>query len=120
MVLITIVAAIPAYRRIGQEVLTFATNLNSEIKINDSQSGFRAFSKNTFETFKFNNTGMGIESEMIADAAGAGFRIKEVPITCRYDVDGSTFNPVKHGLGDGIEMNNNHEVTVFRPYPDVK
>ena len=99
MVLITIVAAIPAYRRIGQEVLTFATNLNSEIKINDSQSGFRAFSKNTFETFKFNNTGMGIESEMIADAAGAGFRIKEVPITCRYDVDGSTFNPVRHGLG---------------------
>ena len=90
---------VPAYRRIGQEVLTFATNLNSEININDSQSGFRAFSKNTFEAFKFNNTGMGIESEMIADAAGAGFRIKEVLITCRYDVDGSTFNPVAHGLG---------------------
>ena len=42
---------------------------------------------------------MGIESEMIAEAAGAGLRIKEVPITCRYDVDGSTLNPVKHGLG---------------------
>ena len=90
---------VPAYRRIGQEVLTFATNLNSEIKINDSQSGFRAFSKNTFEAFKFNNTGMGIESEMIADAAGAGFRIKEVPITCRYDVDGFTLITVKHGFG---------------------
>ena len=90
---------VPAYRRIGQEVLTFATNLNSEIKINDSQSGFRAFSKNTFEAFKFNNTGMGIESEMISDAASAGHQIKEVPITCRYDVDGSTFNPVAHGLG---------------------
>ena len=90
---------VPAYRRIGQEVLTFATNLSSDIKINDSQSGFRAFSNNTFEAFKFNNTGMGIESEMIADAANAGLRIKDVPITCRYDVDGSTLNPVKHGLG---------------------
>jgi len=90
---------VPAYRRIGQEVLTFATNLNSNVKINDSQSGFRAFASNTFDTFKFNNTGMGIESEMIADATGAGFRIKEVSITCRYDVDGSTFNPIVHGLG---------------------
>ena len=70
---------VPAYRRIGQEVLTFATNLNSDININDSQSGFRAFASNTFGAFKFNNTGMGIESEMIADAAGAGFRHSILP-----------------------------------------
>ena len=38
----------------------------------------------------------------------------------RWGDGSSTFNPVAHGLGDGIEMNNNHEVTVFRPYPDVK
>lgn len=89
---------VPKYRRLGQEVLTFATNMTADVKMNDSQSGFRAFSKETFGVFKFNNTGMGVESEMIHDATAAGFKITEVPITCRYDVEGSTFNPVKHGL----------------------
>jgi len=91
---------VPRYRRIGQEILTFATNMTAEFKtkVNDSQSGFRAFANNTFGTFTFNNSGMGIESEMLADAIDAGLRIKEVPISCRYDVKGSTFNPFRHGL----------------------
>jgi glycosyltransferase involved in cell wall biosynthesis len=89
---------VPKYRRAGQEILTLATNMTSNIKLTDSQSGFRAFSKETFGAFKFKNAGMGVESEMIADAVAAGFKITEVPITCRYDVDGSTFNPVKHGM----------------------
>ncbi len=41
---------------------------------------------------------MGIESEMLADAGKAGLRIKEVEIGVRYDVDGSTINPIQHGL----------------------
>lgn len=89
---------VPKYRRVGQEVLTFATNMTCDVRLNDSQSGFRAFSKETFGVFKFNNNGMGVESEMISDASSAGFNIVEVPITCRYDVEGSTFNPVKHGM----------------------
>lgn len=91
---------VPKYRRLGQEILTFATNMTADfkVKVNDSQSGFRAFSKDTFAIFSFNNKGMGIESEMLANATEAGMRIKEVPITCRYDIEGSTFNPVKHGL----------------------
>jgi hypothetical protein len=35
---------------------------------------------------------------MLADAADAGLRIKEVEIGVRYDVDGSSENPVSHGL----------------------
>lgn len=41
---------------------------------------------------------MAIESEMLADAGRYGLRVKEMPIGVRYDVDGSTENPVKHGL----------------------
>ena len=89
---------VPKYRRVGQEVLTFATNITCDVKLNDSQSGFRAFSKKTFGVFKFSDEGMGVESEMISDAAAAGFKIVEVPISCRYDVDGSSINPVKHGF----------------------
>ena len=34
---------IPAYRRVGQGILTIATNMGSAVKITDSQSGYRAF-----------------------------------------------------------------------------
>lgn len=92
--------SVPKYRRLGQEILTLATNMTADFKtkVNDSQSGFRAFASNTFATFSFTNNGMGIESEMLANATGAGLRIREVPITCRYDVAGSTFNPFRHGF----------------------
>ena len=89
---------VPFYRRFGQEALTLATNLASGIRVSDTQSGFRAFTKKGFDSFRFNNQGMAIESEMIVDAALAGLRIKEVPIDVRYDVNGSTYHPLKHGV----------------------
>ena len=89
----------PSYRRIGQTILDKATNLNSGLNITDSQSGFRAFARHTIPIFRFNNDDFSIESEMLVDAANAGLNIKEVEIGVRYDVDGSTKNPVSHGLG---------------------
>ncbi len=58
----------PSYRRIGQTVLNKATNLNSGVKVTDTQSGFRAFAGSTKNLFRFNSSGMAIESEMLADA----------------------------------------------------
>ena len=89
----------PAYRRVGQQVLDNATNISAGIKVTDSQSGFRAFSPAACKVFRFYDTGFGIESEMLVDVAEAGLKIVEVPITVRYDVDGSTKNPVTHGVG---------------------
>ena len=88
----------PVYRRVGQTILDRFTNINSGIKITDSQSGFRAFAASTIDIFRFNAQGMAIESEMLADAGKAGIRIKEVEIGIRYDVGCSTVNPVQHGL----------------------
>ncbi|KKH59381.1 dolichyl-phosphate mannose synthase [Methanosarcina mazei] len=89
----------PIYRRFGQTILDTATKMNSGLKITDSQSGFRAFSASTKNVFRFNARGMAIESEMLADAGRSGLRITEVEIGVRYDVDGSTMSPIKHGLG---------------------
>lgn len=89
----------PSYRRVGQTVLDKATNLGSGLDITDSQSGFRAFARHTIPAFRFSCVDFGIESEMLMDAANAGLRIKEVEINVRYDVDGSTKNPVSHGVG---------------------
>jgi len=89
----------PVYRRVGQTILDTATNMNSGLRITDSQSGFRAFAASTKNIFRFKAQGMAIESEMLADAGRSGLRIKEVEIGVRYDVDGSTMSPIKHGLG---------------------
>lgn len=89
---------VPKYRRIGQEFLTFLTNAVSRQKLTDSQNGFRAFSKDTFNCFSFLQKGMGIESEMLIEAINSNFRIKEIQINVRYDVAGSTLNPFVHGL----------------------
>jgi glycosyltransferase involved in cell wall biosynthesis len=88
----------PAYRRVGQKVLDKATNLGSGLSITDNKSGFRAFAGHTVDVFKFRNTGFGIETEMLVDAAKAGLWIVEVEIGVRYDVDCSTDHPESHGV----------------------
>jgi glycosyltransferase involved in cell wall biosynthesis len=103
----------PFYRRIGQNVLDKATNLNSGLHITDTQSGFRAFSANILNAFKFGQSGFGIESEMLADAAKAGLRVKEMEIGVRYDVDCSTQNPVSHGLRVLVKVL--HDMELNRP-----
>ncbi len=88
----------PFYRRIGQSVLDKATNLNSGLRITDTQSGFRAFARHAIPAFRFRHNGMAVESEMLMDAANAKLKIKEVEVHARYDVDCSTESPVNHGL----------------------
>jgi len=46
--------------------------LDSGINITDSQSGFRAFAGDTREAFRFKQTGLAIESEMLVDAVNTG------------------------------------------------
>ncbi|HMB44848.1 MAG TPA: glycosyltransferase family 2 protein [Candidatus Methanoperedens sp.] len=103
----------PFYRRIGQNILDKATNLNAGLQISDTQSGFRAFAWHTLPAFRFKSKGLAIESEMLMDAANAGFRIKEVSISARYDVDCSSENPIKHGLG--VLANVIHDMELNRP-----
>lgn len=103
----------PFYRRIGQIVLDKVTNMNSGLAITDTQSGFRAFAAHIVPVFKFRRSGFGIESEMLADAAKAGLRIKEVEIGVRYDVDCSTENPVSHGIKVLVKVL--HDMELNRP-----
>ena len=54
--------------------------MNSGSTITDTQSGFRAFAGDVIPSFRFSQKGFGIKSEMLADAAKAGLRVKEVEI----------------------------------------
>jgi len=89
---------IPRYRKVGQGVLTTATNFGNGVKVTDSQSGFRCMTKKAALSIELTEQGMGIESEMVRDAVKLGLKIKEIPISCKYEgLDTSTLEPGKHG-----------------------
>lgn len=89
----------PAYRRLGIKVITAASNLSSDLDIQDTQSGFRAFSKLAIERLRFDSEGMELSLEMLEDAHEKKLRITEVPTVIRYDVPkGSNFTALSHGF----------------------
>ena len=90
---------IPAYRQIGQKVISYFTRILSRSKLSDTESGFRAFSRQAIAVLEPKEKGMAISAETISEATAKGLRITEVPISAIYTKDGSTLNPVKHGFG---------------------
>jgi glycosyltransferase involved in cell wall biosynthesis len=89
---------IPVYRRIGQKILLYSTHLLSGKKLSDTESGFRAFSKKAINVLELKENGMAVSAETIAEAEEKGLKITEVPISITYTKDGSTLNPVAHGM----------------------
>jgi len=89
---------IPAYRRTGQKVLDKITNNFANTNLTDTQSGFRAFSKNAIEKLSFKQDSLDIESGMLMEATELGMRIKEFPISVRYDVGTQSQHPAVQGF----------------------
>jgi glycosyltransferase involved in cell wall biosynthesis len=90
---------IASYRRLGQKVLTRMTKVASGQRLSDTESGFRAYSRKAIATLELKETGMAVSAEIISAATAGGLVIAEVPVSVSYTGDGSTLNPVKHGLG---------------------
>ncbi len=79
-------STIPGYRTIGQRILTLVTNFGSGVKLSDTQSGFKAFSRRAIETLSFQHKGVGdVESEMQFLIKENDLSVMEVPITVNYD-----------------------------------
>jgi len=88
----------PRYRRIGRKVLLHSARLASKANISDSESGFRALSPKAINDLELKANGFAVESEMITLAADKNLKITEVPISNIYTKDGSTLNPIRHGI----------------------
>ncbi|MBG98063.1 glycosyl transferase [bacterium] len=88
---------VPNYRRVGIKVITKITNASIKEKLTDSQSGFRAYSKQVVDELNPSELGMGISTEILIKASSKNFKISEVPIKILYEGDTSTQNPVTHG-----------------------
>jgi len=88
---------VPQYRKVGIKVITKITNASIKEKLTDSQSGFRAYSKNVVDELNPSELGMGISTEILIKASSKNFKITEVPIRILYSGDTSTHNPISHG-----------------------
>lgn len=89
---------IPTYRKAGIKTITSFANTATDIKVTDSQSGFRAYNKKVLEDIIPSEYGMSVSTEILIKSSKKGFRVKEVPITVLYEGDTSTHHPLSHGI----------------------
>ena len=88
----------PGYRQRGIKIITSAANYGTDLKVSDSQSGFRAYSKIAINTIHPTEEGMSVSTEILLKISNKGLSLAEVPITVSYDGDTSQHNPISHGI----------------------
>ena len=88
----------PNYRKFGNKMLDKMTNMVAELSVRDTQSGFRAYSKNIINLLDFKKKGFGADAEILISAAKNGARISEEKVTVLYNTgsETSTKNPISH------------------------
>lgn len=88
----------PMYRRIGKRALDYATAVGAKNgMLTDSQSGYRAFSRQSLVSLEPAENGLSIESQMLLEAQEKNLRIVGEDIDIRYDLDGSGVPASRHG-----------------------
>ena len=88
----------PNYRKFGNKMLDKMTNMATELSVRDTQSGFRAYSKNIIKLIDFKKKGFGADTEILINAAKNGARISEEKVSVIYHTGSqtSTKNPISH------------------------
>ncbi len=92
-------ASVARYRKFGIDVITWAYNFGHKDRIIDAQSGFRAYSRRAVEAIHITYPGFGFSIQTLVQARKQGLKIIERPVSCIYHDEGSTLNPLTHGLG---------------------
>jgi glycosyltransferase involved in cell wall biosynthesis len=101
----------PVYCLSGQKLQNLSTKMNFNLKITDTQSGFRAYAVSTKNIFRFCGKKTAIENEMLADAGRAGIRITEVEIGVHSALKIPSRNPINYitnamkAVSEDIEAN---------------
>ena len=88
---------LPSYRKAGIKIITSTINSATDLKVTDSQSGFRAYAKPAIDLIHPTESGMAVSTEILLKISNNGLSIAEVPINVSYTGDTSTEHPVSHG-----------------------
>ena len=70
--------------RMGNAVLTKASNLLNGLSLTDMETCYKAFTREVIESVRIDQDRFGIEPEITAKIARRGFRFVEVPISYNY------------------------------------
>ena len=91
----------PTYRKAGNKMLDKFTKLAANLPFEDTQSGFRAYSKNALDKISFSTNGFGVDSEILVDSVKKDLKITEEYVTVLYNTGDktSTKNPISHSMG---------------------
>ncbi len=103
----------PGYRKTGIKIITSASNYGTNFKVTDSQSGFRAYSKNAIDAIHPTEQGMSVSTEILLKISNKGLSVAEVPITVSYDGDTSEQHSVPHGVS--VLMNTLKYISIKHP-----
>jgi glycosyltransferase involved in cell wall biosynthesis len=101
------------YRKTGIKIITSASNYGTNFKVTDSQSGFRAYSKDAIDAIHPTEQGMSVSTEILLKISNKGLSIAEVPITVSYEGDTSEQNPIPHGMS--VLMNTLKYISIKHP-----
>jgi glycosyltransferase involved in cell wall biosynthesis len=74
----------PKIRFYTNKIMSWIISKLAGVKIEDTQCGFRLYSKRIFETLDLKTNGFTMESEVLIKAGKAGYKIKSIPIKCIY------------------------------------
>ncbi len=86
--------------RIGNQLLTLATQLLFSLSIKDSQSGMWVFRKNILKQLELKSDNMSFSEEIKIEAYKKGLRCLEIPVTYRTRIGKVKLNSFKDGLGN--------------------
>ena len=101
------------YRKTGIKIITSVSNYATNFKTSDSQSGFRAYSKNAIDVIYPTEQGMSVSTEILSKISNKGLSVVEVPITVSYEGDTSEQHSVPHGVS--VLMNTLKYVSIKHP-----
>ena len=86
-----------AHRYIGSPIINLLIRRFIGVRVGDSQSGFRAFTRAAYQRLGLRSGGMELASEMIVNAAREGLTITEVPAAYNVRLGESKLNTVRDG-----------------------
>jgi glycosyltransferase involved in cell wall biosynthesis len=86
------------YRKFGIDLITTLFNFGAKAGVTDSQSGFRAYNRRAINSIKITDDGFGFSVETLVKARKIGLSMTAAPISCIYHGEGSTLNPLIHGM----------------------
>jgi glycosyltransferase involved in cell wall biosynthesis len=113
----------PGYRKFGSSILNSVVRKTSSVSAKDTQSGFRAYSREAMTRITPGEEGIAADSEILQLASLEGLRVKEISTKIFYDgLDTSARNPFSHSMeviGGSLKFISLRHPLIFYGIPSI-